>query len=198
MRIGSRRSVVLVLWAVAALAVCLPLLAQSAGKHCVTSLAPLEPGARQSKVLGRECYSSFPEAVWHATGGRVNLSEADDFKTQLATLERELKADGRLEAKGLQEKATFVIAIDYDAVNYGGSTAMFNGSSACSSTTSYGVTTMPAGWDNAADSTKAFSNCNNNQAYENASYGGANRICTPDCADLGVLKNAVSSQRWYF
>jgi hypothetical protein len=160
-------------------------------RHCVAALEPVSPGAERTKVASFSCYPTFSEAILAATDGAVWLPPDEDLGTQLNRLDEEQRAQ-----KSYGTKATFVIATDFRDTNFLGPSLSWTRSAPCSATVSYQAASMPAGWNDVVSSSRGFSKCNTNVLYENNNFGGALRICSPDCATLGVMNDRTSSRKW--
>ncbi|MDW8234559.1 MAG: response regulator, partial [Roseiflexaceae bacterium] len=72
---------------------------------------------------------------------------------------------------GVALESSYLIAKFYDDTNYRTLLVEYYGASACSSTVSYGVTSLPANLDNRFASGETFSNCNLLSVYDFANYG---------------------------
>jgi len=164
------------------------------GKHCYAMLSPVDPDSNgSSQILESGCYDTFSESIQAATKGRVNLDQS--------VLPKDV-TDSILNQGGtsslLAPDTLTVIGIDYKDASFGGDSYAWTTSySGCSDTISFGVSTMPSGWDNVVSSARAFANCNHYYHWENTSYSGANLDCGSSCSSMGVMNNQTSSEQWH-
>ena len=91
--------------------------------------------------------------------------------------------------------SSYLIAKFYDNTNYSALLVEYYGASACSSTISYGVTSLPSNLDNKFASGRSYSNCNRIYVYDFTNYGGPNYACGPNCPSFYALNDNVSSWR---
>lgn len=91
--------------------------------------------------------------------------------------------------------SSYLIARFYDNTDYGALLVEYYGAAACSSTVSYGVTSLPGNLDNQFASGQSYSNCNVITVYDFTNYGGPNYTCGPDCSSFHALNDHVSSWR---
>ncbi len=91
--------------------------------------------------------------------------------------------------------SSYLIAKFYDNTNYSALLVEYYGASACSSTISYGVTSLPSNLDNKFASGQSYSNCNRIYVYDFTNYGGPNYSCGPNCPSFYALNDNVSSWR---
>jgi hypothetical protein len=164
----------------------------ASNRHCVVKVQPLGSVDSQQKAQP-ECYPTFREAVRFATKGVILLPKGESFLQQLDTLEREQKERSR----ELAEVATYVIAIDYENINYGGSSLIWQQSSPCTPTISYAAASMPSGWNDQLSSTRGYSDCIKNVLWEHPSFTGTKRTCLPDCSSVGTFNDKASSREWH-
>ena len=160
-------------------------------KHCIVRLDQLVPGAPVPEPKKSDCYASFPDAIFAATDGRILLSRDQSFSEQLDDVERQQKAH----ARELAIAATFVTAIDYENINYGGATLTWTNNNTCTTVSQF-APSMPFPWDNLVSSTRGFSGCDWNLLWENTNYTGASLLCTPDCSSVGSMNDKTSSRQW--
>lgn len=91
--------------------------------------------------------------------------------------------------------SSYLIAKFYDNTGYSTLLVEYYGSSACSSTISYGVTSLPSSLDNKFASGQSYSNCNIIDVYDFTNYGGPNYACGPNCSSFYALNDYISSWR---
>lgn len=94
-------------------------------------------------------------------------------------------------ARSAAARASTVLGTVYKDAGYGGGSLSFYGTGSCSGAT-FGFASLDAAWQNAISSAKAFAGCFVS-VYSGASYGGAQLLCTPNCASLGSLNDRVLS-----
>lgn len=171
---------------------------KKAGMHCVIRL---EQGGTELSLLSApsstsrepECYSTFQDAIFFATGGSVLLPEHEPFSRQLDILGVEMKAK-----KDWPDatQSSYVAAVDYQHSNYGGSTLTWTSTGPCTLWTYYVGTSMPSGWNDVVSSTRGYSDCDRNIIFEHQNSGGARITCTPDCSSLGGMNDTASSREF--
>jgi hypothetical protein len=162
-------------------------------QHCYALIASIEEGNNgSSRVIKSGCFDNFADSIYAATNGRVLLNHS--ARPEEVTNEI-LNSNNRLISPSNQ----VVIGIDWDNTNFGGSsyTWVVSGSG-CSSSTQYSVSSMPSGWDNRVSSARGYSNCNYFYHYQGTSYGGSSVVCNTECATMGSLDNATSSEKWSY
>lgn len=166
--------------------------AKSSGEHCVASLQPSKPGAKESQLAGFKCYPSFADAISAATDGAVKVSRQSDLRAQIESADQQIRS---LPATA----SAFVLAIDYEHANFVPSSLTWTGSAPYSSVLSFFKTRMPQGWDNRVSSTRGFADCNLNILFEEENFGGASVTCTPTCSYVGdAMNDRTSSRQWRF
>lgn len=94
-------------------------------------------------------------------------------------------------ARSAAARASTVLGTVYKDAGYGGGSLSFYGTGSCSGAT-FGFASLDAAWQNTISSAKAFAGCFVS-LYSGASYGGAQLLCTPNCASLGSLNDRVLS-----
>lgn len=159
-----------------------------AGRHCVNHLEHLAGSAREARVVSVICFSTFADALNHATGGRANARAGLTPNAVTASMVES-------EAGTL---ATVVIGIDWQYPNYSnvGWTAVWEASGGCTTTQSWALSYVGAFYEDKISSAKGYSNCNRFHHWEHPSYGGAVLICRPNCATMGLMNDQTSSLSW--
>lgn len=94
---------------------------------------------------------------------------------------------------GVSLSSSFLITRFYDNTNYGTLLVEYFGSSACSSTVSYGVASLPSNLNNKFASGRAYSNCDHINVYDFSSYGDPSYACGANCSSFFALNDEVSS-----
>lgn len=160
-------------------------------QHCYALIAPIEEdGNGSSRIIKKECFANFADSIYAATNGRVQLDRS--IQPDEVTNEA-LNSNNGVNSSSSQ----VVIGIDWDSTNFAGSsyTWVVSGSG-CSSSTQYSVSSMPSGWDNRVSSARGYSGCNYFYHYQNTNFGGSSLVCNTECATMGSLDNATSSEKW--
>jgi len=163
------------------------------GQHCYALIAPIEEGNNgSSRIIKSECFDNFADSIYAATNGRVQLNSS----TQPETVTNEaLNSSNGVSSPSSQ----VVIGIDWDGTNFAGSSYTWAVSgSGCSSSTQYSVSSMPSGWDNRVSSARGYSGCNYFYHFQDTNYGGSSVVCNTECATMGSLDNATSSEKWSY
>jgi len=156
--------------------------------HCVGSAQPmgtLMPAGGPATA----CFASFAQAISYATNGAVALSSSaspTDFTDEMATA----------------SAGSTIIGIDWEDPNF---QCCFAGWSyswtvandyGCVGGRNYYVDGMGS-MDNQVSSAKAYAGCSRYDHWEH-NYGQGARInCAPECATMGVMNDATSSERWF-
>jgi hypothetical protein len=165
-----------------------------ANKHCVMKLQPSQADATQLIAGQPECYPTFRDAVFFATKGLVLLPLKMPFSEQLDFLEREQRA----RQDQLAEAATYVIAVDYEHINYGGSTLTWETPGPCTPAGGYSAANMPSSfWVDRLSSTRGYSDCSKNVLWEHPNFTGAKLTCRPNCSSVGSMNDKTSSREWH-
>lgn len=162
-------------------------------QHCYALIAPIEEdGNGSSRIIKKECFANFADSIYAATNGRVQLDRS--IQPDEVTNEA-LNSNNGVNSSSSQ----VVIGIDWDSTNFAGSsyTWVVSGSG-CSSSTQYSVSSMPSGWDNRVSSARGYSGCNYFYHYQNTNFGGSSVVCNTECATMGSLDNATSSEKWAY
>lgn len=163
------------------------------GQHCYALIAPIAEGNDGSSgIIKSECFDNFADSIYAATNGRVQI----DRSTQPGEVSNEILNS----SNGLSSPSSqVVIGIDWDSTNFGGSSNTWAVSgSGCSSTVQYSASSMPSGWDNRVSSARGYSGCNYFYHYQNTNFGGSSIVCNTECATMGSLDNATSSEKWSY
>jgi len=179
MRATSARSISLA----AILLLAIPTAAHAANstpqQHCIAQA--IARGANEQPSV--RCYRTFRAAISAATKGRVDLRNAT---TSRAVSSQELAGDSPL--------TTYVLSIDYQNANFGGSTFTWVQSSPCGY---YQTGSMPSGWNDVVSSVADYSGCATT-LYWNANFGSPIYVIgvNASVANLGTFNDKTSSQKW--
>jgi hypothetical protein len=167
-------------------------------RHCVVRLEAAGSDVSQLATSTEpECYPTFRDATFFATGGRVLLPSKQPFSVQLEILDQELKA----RQEELSADGPVVVAIDYEHINYGGASLFWIADGPCDPSHSptppgWQSPSMPSGWNDRLSSTRAYWDCSRNILFEHSNYGGGHVICRPDCSSVGWMNDRTSSRRF--
>lgn len=162
--------------------------------HCVVNSVAQPIGdtdmAAPSAAPGpAQCFDTFSDAMFAATGGRVRLPSA---------VTEDMLDDQILNGKSAATLASFVIGIEFVNRDFQGATLTITNAQTCLGFTQ-SLASMPAGWNDVVTSAKAFSNCNNSVHFENANFSssGAQINCGAACSFIGnAMNDRTSSIRW--
>ena len=143
-------------------------------------------------IIKSDCFDNFADSISAATNGRVLLNHS--ARPNEVTNEI-LNSNNGLSSLSSQ----VVIGIDWDDTNFGGSSNTWTVSgSGCSNSVKYSASSMPSGWDNRVSSARGYSGCNYYYHYQDTNYGGSSVVCNTECATMGSLDNATSSEKWSY
>jgi hypothetical protein len=161
------------------------------GKHCVAmlSLAGIDP--TQLKAEQPECFPTFRDAIFSATKGRVLLPNKP-LGEQLDILDQEIK----IRLDDLSKAGSFVVAIDYENTNFGGSTLTWTSPGPCTAGSGFLAASMP-GFNDKLSSTRGFSDCAKNVIWEHQNFAGTKLTCRPNCSSVGSMNDKASSREWH-
>jgi hypothetical protein len=154
--------------------------------HCVFRLVPLQ---RVGPVVDAAlelvgCYPSYEEALEAGLGGSVDLAAG---VTPMMLTDEMVTPEAA---------TSVVIGTEYDLSGFLGESTSYTASTTCSSSTTYQVANVGAEWNDRFQSGKGFGGCDTNRKFQHENFGGAVRLCTPNCTDYGTLANQVTSLRW--
>lgn len=122
--------------------------------------------------------------------GATGDSEAVCFATEAEVAQfLDRMAQSRDRARAVA--ASVVVGTVYKDANGAGGSLTFWGSSGCAGVT-FGFPSLASGWDNSVSAVRASSGCWAT-AYSATNYGGSRLNCTPYCASVGALNDAVKS-----
>lgn len=162
-------------------------------QYCYALLTPIEEGNNgSSRIIKSECFDNFADSIYAATNGQVQLNSST--RPETVTDEALNSSNG-----GSSPSSQVVIGIDWDNTNFGGSSNTWAVSgSGCSSSIQFSTSSMPSGWDNRISSARGYSGCNYFYHYQDINYGGSSVVCSTECATMGSLDNATSSEKWSY
>lgn len=158
-------------------------------RHCVVETIAVGEGEPQPENVtpaDPRCFQTFSEAIFAATGGAVSVSpnaKPGDLNEQA------MPSD-------LQPAASYVIGIEYQHANYGGSSIVYRNAHTCNGY-QHSVAFVGSGWNDRISSARAYSGCNHSVHYEHSNFGGALRDCGGACSYIGdAMNDKTSSIRW--
>lgn len=167
-------------------------------QHCNLQVEPIKPGRATSQVIGMQCFTSYAEALRHATGGRIHLavgagpSDVTDAMRKQASVTRQATEGDATAA------ADYVISQSWTGSAFRGSSYTLTTSQAkmCNGYT-YGAG-MPSSWNDVISSGRAWGNCQYSTHRDHAYgvSGGSQISCTGDwssCDFMGAMNDATSS-----
>ncbi len=153
-------------------------------KHCVAQLSPLLVGQTSSSVKSFKCYATLSDSITAATGGHIKLSASAS----------DLDVDQALHSQ-VRPNNTNVIAIFYADANYGGnSLTWYTTGASCSTGVTYGMTSMPSGWNDVISSVDGgYYGCTWYRLWANNNYGGASQCYANATSNVGSVMNDQTS-----
>lgn len=153
--------------------------------HAVRDGEPLRPERLPAAVP--TCFPTFSAAIEFATRGRVRLPD---------TMTVEELDDDLLNGPDLGTLATYVIAIEYEHINYGGASYTITNGNTCHGY-QHSISSMPSGWNDVISSARAYAGCNHSYHYEHINFVGAIVDCHGTCSWIGdAMNDRTSSIRW--
>jgi hypothetical protein len=160
--------------------------------HCVNWLEPIDTtptGVINTPPVVVGCYETFAQAIEVASGGAADLSDS----ITPAQLTDQLLS----EATDSVTIASVVIGIEYDMINFQIESEIYTGASTCSASTSYAVAYVGDALNDDFASGRGLGGCDENRKFAASNFGGAVKVCTPNCANYGAgVANQVSSLKW--
>jgi len=162
--------------------------------HCYAMLSPVDTNSKDfSNVLESGCFDSFAESIQAATDGKVFLDPKLDPKD---LTEEMINPEGA--SSIIAPDTITVIGIDYKNASFGGSSYTWTITGVgCTDSISFGVGSMPSGWDNVVSSARSYANCNHYYHWENQHNSGVVLDCVTSCATMGVMNDQTSSEQWH-
>lgn len=153
--------------------------------HCVVLIEPIKPGQEESVTSAPVCFDSFADAIYAATEGAVRL----DPTIRPNEITQEMLS--------LSQRST-VVGIDWKDKNFRGDSYVWATyhTPGCSDGSSYGVSSMPSGWNDVVSSAKSYAGCNHYYHYEHTNWIEPRIDCGGECAQMYSMDNKTSSERW--
>jgi len=156
-------------------------------EHCVFRLVPLETiglvTSASIEVVG--CFSTYQQALEAGAGHSTDVARGTTPQTLTDEPLRSPTVAGSV-----------LIGTEYDGSNFAGGSNSYFAPTTCTSSTTWQVANVGAAWNDRFQSGKGFGGCDTNRKFEHQNFGGAVRLCTPNCSDYGTLANEVTSLRW--
>lgn len=154
---------------------------------CAVGAAAIDAGAGSAALADLpepdiDCFSTFGEAIDFITGGEVKADSPGELDRLAAT------------GTDMTAAASVVLGYEYKKTGYSGAALVLYGASGsgCGSSTTYGFSSMPSGWNNVISSARSFAGCWSTH-YASTSYRGDRRTCQGACSTLGTMNNRTSS-----
>lgn len=151
------------------------------GQHCVGWAA--EEG-KDVVLPPTECFTTFSQAISHATGGAV-------------TLARGAKSLRQSDLIGLQ--ASTVVGVEYLGTNFGDRSKTYTVSNprGCLDGATFSDSFFDESWlRNDISSAASYQGCRSSH-YDLANFAGVIYTCNGSCGSLLSLNNRTESLRWY-
>lgn len=150
-------------------------------RYCIAEAVPL--GSSLTPTM--TCYHSFAASIKAATGGRVRLP---------ASAKPGSVTPDELNAGAESPATTFVLSIDYQNIDFGGQSLIWQQSTKCGS---FQASSMPSGWNDVISSVAAESGCATT-LFQNTGFTGSTfKIAKNGTASsLGSFNDQASSQKW--
>lgn len=166
-----------------------PVQASSAGSHCVARLSPIAAGQTSSKVLSFRCYATMAASLSAATNGRINLSGTASKQLVSQAVQKYEQANA------VTPQTLNILAIFYVDANYGGNSLVWQtGGPSCSTGVTYGMTSMPGGWNDVISSVLGgYYGCSWYRLWQDNNYGGASQCYTGNTSYVGSAMNDQTS-----
>jgi hypothetical protein len=152
--------------------------------YCVATAVPI--GSSQPVVM--RCYRTFAESIKAATGGLVRLPAS--ARPGSVTPDQVNSAIHAAKSP----KATYVIGIDFQNVNFGGQSVTFIESAKCGY---YQISSMPSGWNDIVSSVSTSSGCATT-LWQNVGFTGSTFSVgrNSSASGMGSFNDQASSQKW--
>ncbi len=131
-----------------------------------------------------DCFPTFGAAIEFVTDGEVAAESPAELERVAAA-----SADGTVSTA-----ASVVLGYEYKNTGYSGGSLVLYGSSGsgCGRSTTYGFSSMPAGWNNVISYARSLAGCLSTH-YNLTGYGGSRMTCQGACSALGSMNNRTSS-----
>jgi hypothetical protein len=187
-----RRALGVLLAALLAAVIASPAQARAA-RHCAYWLKPIGPANAAGVVptipVKIGCYGTFARAIEAGSGGTTLLP--------VSTTPGQLTDRMLQEATDPEATESVMIGTEWDGIGFVvGSNSYFRAST-CSATVSWEVSYVGDDVNDQFSSGKGFGGCDANRKFAASNFGGASKLCTPNCTNYGPgVSNEVSSLRW--
>jgi hypothetical protein len=176
-------------------------------RHCVASA--VEAGsAGDSRMV---CFKTFREAVYVATGGRIEDAPNDASKAATdGSFNDRLFAEPEQQAgdvssldvccNGTVGKGKVVLSVEYEHINYRGNTLTYKAKSGCDRSRDIDWQSAYVG-DRFNDEISSYAAGGGSRCqikhFRHRDYGGASTIRKRQDANMGLFNDEASSIRWY-
>jgi hypothetical protein len=187
-----RRALGAVLAALLAAVIAGPAQARAA-RHCAFWLKPVGPAnaarAVPTTTVKIGCYGTLAGAIEAGSGGATIVS----VSTTTAQLTDRMLRD----ATDPNATDSVMIGTEWDSIGFGVGSHSYFAASTCSAFVSWEVSYVGDEFNDQFSSGKGFGGCDANRKFTASNFGGASKLCTPNCANYGPgVSNEVSSLRW--
>jgi hypothetical protein len=162
-------------------------------RHCVSWLEPLGPpgpsGVIHARPVDLGCYETFARAIEVASDGAIHLP-ASATPAQLS--------DQMLRQATEPDAAdSVIIGTEWGGTSYAGASHSYPAASTCSASVSWDLSYVTDAWNDRFSSGKGFGGCDVNRKFAASNFGGASKLCTPNCTNYGAgVADEVSSLIW--
>jgi hypothetical protein len=162
----------------------------TSGSNCAYLLVPVTTTAdgtlASPSLIG--CYSSYAAALSAGSGGSIQLSAS----ITPANITDQLLAQATLSLSG----SDVLIGTEWNQTNFNNGSTSYFGTATCSNSQAWSLSYVGDAHNDIYESGKGFGGCDTNKKFQDADFGGATVVCTPNCSDYGTLDNEVSSLKW--
>jgi hypothetical protein len=132
------------------------------------------------------CYESFAAALEAGSGGAIDVPDAIS-PPQLSPR--------MLDRSMTSAPDDTLIGTEFHETDFSSGSTAFFAATGCGQN-NYQEPDLPPSLNDDFESGKGFHNCDRNRKFKHQNFGGEDRLCTPNCADYGSLRNEISSLKW--
>lgn len=164
--------------------------ASVAKPHCASRLSTPARTGQVSRITSTRCFRKLAPALRHAAKGAaipdgITPAGIDDLVL-------------RPVAKMAPAEMTTIIGIHWEHTQRAGRDRIYfvQGANPCAGNRVWQIADLDKGWDGIASSAEGFGGCDTFTQFAAPRFKGQTRTCTPYCASLGPLNDAVGSIRW--
>lgn len=162
----------------------------AARPHCASLVSTPAFSGHASKVTSTRCFRKLAPALRYASKGALIPSGI----TPSGVDDRVLRPTAKL----AHDDVTTIIGIHWEHAQRGGRDRIYfvQGANPCAGGRVWQIADLDKGWDAIASSAEAFGGCGTFTQFAQPRFKGQSRACSPYCATLGPLNDAVGSIRW--